>query len=430
MCLQSLADETLARFPDRIDSRLCSLCARSSGLSTWGRFVKMRPLLNIARLLILGSLAARAAGAQDLVKSADLPQANWILDNAPRKNLLPCYIQLSSKLHLDLLFRYTAGFLIECRLGVALPPGTRLVALLRITPRLGAPVLMMEHFDLPQARQQDPAGLFAAPFQSQASMSGGFAVGPGEYSVELVLADLNGHTCRKRKVLKPGEERGARNVPFAIKPGAVAPLMTMRWNGALASNGLRLTVFLNAYGPNGSTYLRAFERAYVMQSLFTLLTQIPCKSIKLVAFELDRQQEVFRQEPFDAGGFVQLQNAMERISFASISYQALQKGTWRRFLVDLVKTESASDEPPDVIIFLGAWGSHEWEKLPREEASKIEIANAHVSYFELFPLVGGAPDGVERLTKDLHGSVYAIRSPETLAQAIKKTLSRTAAPSN
>jgi hypothetical protein len=206
--------------------------------------------------------------------------------------------------------------------------------------------------------------------------------------------------------------------------------MTMRWNGALASNGLRLTVFLNAYGPNGNTYLRAFERAYVMQSLFTLLTQIPCKSIKLVAFELDRQQEVFRQEPFDAGGFVQLQNAMERISFASISYQALQKGTWRRFLVDLVKTESASDEPPDVIIFLGAWGSHEWEKLPREEASKIEIANAHVSYFELFPLVGGAPDGVERLTKDLHGSVYAIRSPETLAQAIKKTLSLTAAPSN
>ncbi len=390
----------------------------------------MRPLLSIARLFLFGSLVASVAVAQQFVKSNELPQAIQILDNAPSKNQLPCYIELSPNLRLDLLFRYTAGFLIECRLGEKLHPGTNLFALVRVTPKSGQPTIMIEQFDLPPARPRDTAGLFASPSQLQATMSGGFVMGPGQYSVEVVLADQQGQTCRKQKKLKPPEDRGARIVPFALQPGAVAPLMTMRWNGALAPNGPRLTVFLNAYGPNGSTYLRALDRAFVTQSLVTLLNQIPCKSIKLVAFELDRQQEVFRQDHFDAGGFVQLQKSLARINYDSISYQALGKDTWRRFLVNLVQNESASDQPPNDIIFLGAWGSHEWEKLPLEAASKIELANAHVFYFELFPLVGGAPDGVERLTKDLHGSVFAIRSPETLAQAIKKTLALTTAPSN
>ena len=246
----------------------------------------MRPLQSIARFLVFGSLIAGTAAAQDFVKEADLPQATQILDNSPHKNQLPCSIQFSENLHLDLLFRYIAGFSVECRLEEKIPPGTVLIALLRITPRHGTPVLMMEQFDVPPAQQRDQAGLLAAPSKMKATMSGGFASGPGEYSVEVVVTDQHGHTCRKQKDLKQVDRR-ARAEPFALRPGEVAPLMNTRWNGVLAGHGPRLTVFLNAYGPNGSAYLHALDRAALLESLFTLITQVPCRSVKLIAFDLE-----------------------------------------------------------------------------------------------------------------------------------------------
>lgn len=390
----------------------------------------MRPLQSIARLLVLGSSIAATAAAQDFVKAAELPQAIQVLDHAPSKNELPCSIRFSRTPRLDFQFRYTAGFLIECHLGEIIAPGTKLVAYLRITPQQGEPVLMTESFEMQQVKPHASSDLYSKPSQLVVNLSGGFAVGPGHYSVDLVLTDRQGRTCRNRQTIKPEEDRGAGNVPFALQPGAVAPLMNTRWNGALRDKGLRLTVFLNAYVPNGLTYLSVLEHAYLLQTLSTLLTQLPCRSVRLVAFELDRQQVMFSSERFDSTGFLQLQRALKGLNYASISVQALQYGSWRNFLVGLVQTESASSQPPDAIVFLGAWGSHEWEKLPQDTTRRIEIADAHVFYFELFPLAGGAPDGVELLTRDLHGSVFAISSADTLAQAIKKTQALSAASIN
>jgi len=389
----------------------------------------MRRLQSIVRLIVLCSPIAGAAAAQDLVKEADLTRAIQILDNSPHKNQLPCSILFSENLRLDLLFRYTAGFAVDCRLGQKILPGSELTAFLRITPRLGKPVLMIEQFDMPQAQQQDPAKLLAAPSQLDVTMSGGFAAGPGEYSVEVVVTDQQGHTCWKQKELKPPGDRGVRKVPFSLQPGAVAPLVNTRWNGALAGTGPRLTVFLNAYGQNGSAYLHAMDRAALLESLYTLLTQLPCTSVKLIAFDLEDQRAIFSQDRFDARGFAALDRLLKRVNFSTISYRALQNGAWSRFLADQVRSELASRQPADDIIFLGTWGSHPWEKLPQETIHKIELGNTHVFYFELFPFVGDVPDGIEQLTKDLHGTVFAIGSPDDFAQAIKKMAAQTAAPS-
>jgi hypothetical protein len=390
----------------------------------------MRPLQSIVQLLVLSSLIAGPAAAQDLVRGADLAQATGVLDNAPHKNQLPCDIQFSENLRLDLLFRYTAGFAVECRLGERIPPSTRLIAFLRITPKGGKPVLMTEQFDVPSAQKQDSAGMLAAQSQMKATASGGFGAGPGEYSVEVVLTDQQGNTCRKQKDLKPLADREARKVPFALQPGEVAPLMSTRWNGALAGNGPRLTVFINAYGQNGNAYLHALDRAALLQSLYTLLTQLPCKSVKLIAFDLEDQRAIFSEDRFDVRGFLALERLLKRVDFSTISYRALQSGAWSGFLADQVRSELASKQPADDIIFLGAWGSHAWEKVPQETVHKIEIGNTHVFYFELFPFAGSAPDGIEQLTKDLHGTIFAIRSPDDFAQAIKKTSAVTDAPSN
>lgn len=412
---------------DRIGFRLFSLCALS-GLSSGSRFAKMRLLLSIARLFMLSCLVASVAGAQQLVKGEVLLHATWILDHASLKNSLPCNIQLSSSMQLDLLFRYLAGFAINCRLGEKLHSGERLVILVRVTPEFGKPTILLEYFDIPQVQPHSQSGFDAPLSKLEVRTSGGFAMGSGRYSLEVVLADGQGHMCRARKKLKPADARGAGNIPVVLQPGAVAPLVDARWNGSLAAKGQRLTVLLNAHGRFGTARLQAWDRAILLQSLVTLLNQLPCKSVNLVAFNLDEQQQVLSLDKFDADGFSKLERALEQIDFATIPYQALKKGSWTSFLVGLAQRESSSKEPPDDIIFLGAGGSHAWEKLPRDMTRDIEISKAHFFYFELFPYIGSAPDGVEQLTRDMHGTVFAISSPEMLAQAIKKTLALTAAP--
>jgi hypothetical protein len=189
-------------------------------------------------------------------------------------------------------------------------------------------------------------------------------------------------------------------------------------------------VFLNAYGQNGSADLHGLDRAALLQSLFTLLTQLPCRSVKLIAFDLEGQKAIFSQERFDARGFAALERLLKQVNFSTISYRALQSGAWSQFLAEQVRSELASNQPADDIVFLGAWGSHVREKLPQQTVRKIEIGNTHVFYFELFAFAGSPPDGIGQLTKDLHGTVFAIQSPDDFAQAIKKASAVEAEPSH
>ncbi len=393
--------------------------------------MKTKPLVCIVQLLLFCGAMAGTVEAQVFVAAEDRPPANRVLDNTPRKNSLPCDIQIPKKARMDFMFRFTAGFSVNCRLGL-IRPGVSLFALIRITPQNGQPVLMIEEFDLPALPFQKLGGSYShIRDRIQISMSGGFAVGPGHYMVELSLIDQHGHTCRKQGKLKAEEDK-RKIASTALAPGVVAPLLESRWDGKLVSSGLRVAVFLHAYNPGGAR-MYAWDRAYLLQSLTALLTHLPCKSVKLVAFNLDRQEEVFRDDSFAPDGFVRLEKALEQMELVTVPYRALMRGAWAKFLMEMKEKEAASKEPVDAIIFLGAWGSHAWDKLPKELIGAAERSDTRLFYLKYCGPFDNPypPDGLERLTQDLHGSTFIVRSPEALAQAIKKMLAQmNAAPTN
>ena len=382
----------------------------------------MRLLLRVAQFLVFCSFVAGNARAQDLIAAKDLPAATRILDNASLRNSLPCAIRLPKKAGLDFMFRYTAGFQIECRFGL-IQPGTRLLGLVRITPEGSQPVVMIKVFDVPALRAEELTRYSISLHNLTVQMSGVFAMGPGRYLLEVVLTDPYGHACRGQRKVKADGREVATIAPLALGRGTVAPLLKTRWDGALATSGLRLTILLHAYSP-GRARISALDRAYLLQSLTVLLGQVHCQSVKLIAFNLDRQEDVFHEDGFDADGFVKLERALEQMELATIPYQALMQGSWAKFLVDMTRKEATLEQPPDAIIFLGAWGSHEWDKLPRDTARLFEGLDTHIFYFEYFEpaQLGHGKDGLARLVKELHGSAFVVWSPETLAQAIGKML--------
>ncbi len=277
---------------------------------------------------------------------------------------------------------------------------------------------MKEEFDVPSVLQQKSTEPNSAKLNEiSISMSGSFAVGEGSYSVEMILTDSQHHTSRKVWAFKAGKRDKARILASALKPGEVAPLSDAPWSGKLDGKGMRLTVLLHVDPYGAETW--AWYHAIVLQSLTSLLNQVPCREVRVVAFSLDQTREIFRQERFDADGFAKLSDDFEHLQMATVAYQALEKGAWQEFLMKVVDEEATAKEPADAVIFLGS-GTHFDGVPPKPALHDIEVAPVHFFDFRYFS--NPVSDGVSRLTKSLNGSVFEIYSPGDLDQAIRKML--------
>jgi hypothetical protein len=203
--------------------------------------------------------------------------------------------------------------------------------------------------------------------------------------------------------------------------------------------------------------LRPWNAAYQLKVLSTLLTQVPCRSVKLVAFNLDQQKEVFRRENFSAPDFTELASALKNLQLASLPYQALQHSGWQRFLIGLASAENNSEDPPDVVVFIGA-STHFLEKPYQQKFNAGHtlpffyfeyygfLPSLYLEYREYRPRAstnpygnlpntstysvrspGHFPDAIDFLTQALHGTVFHIYAPKDLGPAIQKMRSQLAA---
>jgi hypothetical protein len=378
----------------------------------------MKPLLCISSFVLLVVLTNSVACAQDFAREKDFAVASRILDSAPAKSPLPCAFDLSGGRFLDFLYRYPVGFQIGCKLGNKILPGTTWIAAIRVTNQDGKRVLMLEELDIPQVPRESQTRFDAPLSKLNVLMGGGFAAGPGRYLVEIALTDRQGDSIRKSWRLKLPEYKGAPKIPSAMPPGAVAPMHPPRWDGALNGAGIRVTVMLDIESIYPFPWLGAWGREYLLQSLASLLEQLPSKSVRLIAFNLERQQVLFSQDSLDSKGFTKLEKTLGQVRFDTIPYQSLRQGAGVNFLVNLTEQEIAPMDADGAVVFLGIAGMRPENKLRGEMLNKLETRSTHVYYLSYFNL--GDPDSIGDLTKKLHGAIFSFNSPESLAHAIAK----------
>ena len=163
-------------------------------------------------------------------------------------------------------------------------------------------------------------------------------------------------------------------------------------------------------------------------------------------FNLDEQNEIFREERFDAAGFIELSGALTNVNSSVVSYRSLRYSAWQNFLVGLARDETTAHEPPDAVVFIGT-ATHFVEN-PTQKAERVD-RKVPFFYFEYFAILGvfptgnycrgdcrnipdddGAshapefvsafPDVIDHLTRELHGTVFHITSANDLASAIEK----------
>lgn len=365
---------------------------------------------------LLGLSLSVPANAQVALGPEEIPIVNQIIDSRVQQKTLKCDVRPSNPF-LDFNFRYETGLIVSANLS-QFTPREGLIAYLRVTPEGSAPILLRETVEIPTI-QPDSATRFDAKNlkKTELEISSAFAIGPGRYAVELLLL-AGQRSCYRRWNVHTGRYSN-EVVPLALNPHTVTPLAAESWDGKLDAKGVRLTLLLDAAPMNPfDARLFARDRSMLLQTLASLLRDVPCQSVQIVAFNLDQQREVFRQDGFDSEGFDRLAKALQQFEPAVIPYRALQRGSWLKFLLRLVYEQTSAKDPADVVVFLGHTSHFDKEVL----LGLSEPARSRFFYFEFSELGAHFPDAIERFTKELRGTVFVINSPNDFAAAVRKML--------
>jgi hypothetical protein len=381
------------------------------------------PLLS----LVMCAALATSATAQLPLNDKDTQQISPLFEDHSADSL-KCSIE-GSRPALDFAFRFIASYEIRCTLGIFEGKKASIINYLRVTPQGKPPVIFGSAYHLPDITPEmlKQAGGNFRKLKNQIGMSGAVSVGEGDYSIELLVTDDQNRACRKRWTVRASRNHAQRDVQIAIPPLTVEALDRAAWEVAAPQTrgGLRLTILLDAAPVNPyQARLYAWDRIFLLECVYSLLQQTPYKSIRLVAFNLEQQREIFRDEQFGSGSLLSLSRALRAIETASVSVQALKKRNSPEFLVNLANKELSADERPDAIVFVGP-NSRVDVRMSADLLTAAKPGSSPFFYFEYFPWTSAQfPDSIQRLVKAADGRTFRIHNPAELDQAIQKMLAQ------
>ena len=384
-------------------------------------------------------LAAFAVGAsaQDLLTSSSCSGIQALLSDVGGKQTLEGRAELSHA-WLNYVFRFQAGYSIDIPLRQFAGEGDMVRVIARVAPSDGSrpPVCFIQSGALLEIPEGD-------------KITGGFFLGEGNYRVDLAVFDQAGRLYQARFNLEAALKGRERKVRLELAPGEVQPIYSLRWkpHSEPVGRGRRLTILFHAASLYGPRTLLLYDQVLLLSSLSTVLSEGAFDEIRLIAFNLDQEQELFRQDRFDVDGFRKLAETLLSLKLSSVPVTALAPGQPRHALIDsLVRAEMSSEKPPDAILFLGPYANDEskWSSVPCESGH----AGPAIFYFQhrinraigrrlSDEYVGRAertmgvrpielPDTLERLVHACSGDVYRIHDPAELASAIAKLNSKAA----
>lgn len=355
------------------------------------------------------------ACAQERVRQSRLAEAEQYLRPRPQEPSLRCEVHPLPAM-LDFSMRFQAGYFVSVPIQQYEGEGHRWGMVTRITPEGGdgKPVYLASFRHLPVIPK----------VKADLTISGGFLLGQGSYKVDWVLMDDQERVCRKSWHLNaPAKNPEGINPP--MKPYTADSLSSFRWKPAKPEDGthpLRLTVLLHA-APlmRAMTRVRERDQSRLLGSLGTLLEQTPAESVRVVAFNLDQQREIFRSDDFTPREFPRLARAVQDLELGLVDYQVLKNRTGSiDLLSDLLSREAAEKRQSDAVIFLGPAGRAA-QRLPPDVAEEHMIPGVRWFYFEYRSYRDRGsdfPDTIQNLVKKLGGQTFKIYTPGEFAKAV------------
>ena len=377
-------------------------------------------------MLAVGGLRAQTvmlgSGPGGLVRIFNTDSA--VLEAQEVRKDLPCTVTpIKPALGFDL--RFHAGYEVTIPLNELAGSEDTLTMLFRVTPEghKDEPVYFSQRRSVP-AIEEDAKG--------NAYLQGAFDVGEGNYHVDFLMRDRAERVCSfywdaqaelplkdKELVLMmaPGTVQGEQD-PFQEEPPVERPE---------TERPLNVKVIINFAPQNEhSATLQPLDTNALISILRSIAREPRIRKFSIVAFNMQEQRIVYRQEDTDQINFPALGEALTSLNLGTVDLKRLsQKHGETEFLTGLLTEEVNNKDHPDAVIFAGPKVMLD-DSLPQESLNQLASVDYPVFYmnFNLNPQANPWRDAIGNAVKHLKGYEYTISRPRDLWFAWTEIMSR------
>jgi hypothetical protein len=406
--------------------------------------------------LLVSTVPTESAFGQTLVQPERIALESQLFETAVSDPQLRCEFH-PVRPALNFAFRFETGYTIDVPLTQIEGVGHSLTVHLRVRHEGHEPAYLTMTGKLPDVPKTNATG----------ETGGTFIVGDGTYEVEALAEDDLRRSCRGAWQLQARRVGSERQLKSTTPPGVVEEL-TSTVPSLTDAKSLpriaRLTVLMHAapFSPNLSK-LQPGDIQTLVDSLTSLLRELPAQSVRLIAFNLDQRAITLHKDGFEASQMGDLKAALQQIDLAKVDYRILQQNPEPlNLLLRLVQEELRNQKPPDALIVLGPRFRMQ-KDLAANALAKIPAAVPPIVFLQCrtsqpetganrtlrrsqgplpgqlqgdrridygtaadgLPLegprleLGEPPDSMERLIKRLKGEIILIRTPHDLADALR-----------
>jgi hypothetical protein len=375
-------------------------------------------------IFVFALFSLRPVAAQFAVEPRDVGKVAPLFERFQGHNSLSCEIRPMHPL-LNFGFRIQAGYWMTTPLK-QFESGEKLVAVTRVAAKDSErdPVYFTQAMTIPQI----PPDAVLKKVVGQ--LNGGYFLGEGAYQIDVILIDEKDRFCRGHWKAQAKTSRRIQAMKAPIPPATALAMVTTPWSNVEGESAcqtpIRLTVLLHAAPIRPwATKLRAFDKAMLLSSVAALMEQTPCAQVRLVAFNLDQQKQIFEQEHFNAAGFEKLAHAMDGLGLGTIDIGTLNNSDGPvELFYRLLNQERRAAEPADAVLLLSP--GHRWvSKVLKGPTGQRQGIKPSFFYFDFKPYLrmDAMPDDwMGTAVKSLDGKVMRIYTPESLASAIQLVL--------
>jgi len=290
--------------------------------------------------------------------------------------------------------------------------------LFRVTPadRPDEPTYFVQHYSVPKI-DEDAGG--------DALLEGVIDLGEGKYHVDWLMRDRSDSVCTFFWDMNAELPNRDRDIQMEMPAGDVdaahfeqftpEPPVERRADTKIDSP-LKIKVLVNFAPQNPlANTMRPLDTIALVSVLRRITRQPEFGSFSLVAFNIQEQRVLYRQESEQQIDFPALGETLKSIKLGTVDTRRLQnKHGDTEFLTELIQTEMSTDDHPDAVIFAGPKVML-GQQVPDETLKPLSV-DYPVFYLNYAVNPQAIPwrDSIGRAIRPFRGTEYTISRPRDL----------------
>jgi hypothetical protein len=341
----------------------------------------------------------------------------------PRKDL-PCNVNPTKTAQVGFDLKFHGGYEVSVPLKELSGQENLLTIIFRVTPASspGEPTYFIQRIKVPEINDNA---------KGEASFYGAFDVGEGKYKVDWLMRDRAERVCSNYWDVEAQLSDKDNQMALAIGASTISQSDTEYFRQEppvqREDDPTTVKILLN-YAPQNprSSVMRPIDTSALVSILRNLSRDPRVTRFSLVAFCMQEQKIVYRQENAEKIDFPALGEALAKIQLGRVDLARLaDKRSDIRFITELIRSELSGTERPDAFIFAGpkVMLEHNIETEALKEVGSLDAPVFYMNY-NLFPQAVPWRDTIGNAVKYFKGLEYTISRPRDLWSATTEVVGR------